>query len=59
VRGGELGVVVDPDDPADLKRGILEALAEERGTVPEGLGHFSKERFIRRWNRVVDDLFVP
>ena len=54
VRDGALGEVVDPDDPADLKRGIRVALAGEHGTVPEGLGYFSKERFTERWHDVVD-----
>ena len=31
VRDGQLGVVVDPDDPEDLKRGIYRALDADRG----------------------------
>jgi len=57
VRGGRLGAVVDPDDPADLKRGIREALGQQRGTVPDGLDYFSKERFTERWHRLIDDCF--
>lgn len=59
VRGGQLGEVVDPDDPADLRRGIQRALAGERGVVPDGLDYFSVERFEARWHRVVDECFRP
>jgi glycosyltransferase involved in cell wall biosynthesis len=57
VREGALGALVDPDDPADLKRGIREALGQQRGTVPDGLDYFSKERFTARWHRLIDDCF--
>jgi glycosyltransferase involved in cell wall biosynthesis len=57
VREGALGAVVDPDDPADLKRGIRGALGQQRGTVPDGLDYFSKERFTERWHRLIDDCF--
>ena len=53
VRGGQLGAVVDPDDPADVRRGIRAALARERGTVPDGLTYFSQEAFRTRWQRAV------
>jgi hypothetical protein len=53
VRGGQLGAVVDPDDPADVRRGIRAALARERGTVPDGLTYFSQEAFRARWQRAV------
>ncbi|WP_263835209.1 glycosyltransferase family 4 protein [Salinibacter sp.] len=56
VREGELGVVVDPDDPDDVTAGILEALQEPRG-VPDGLEYFSVERFRERWHRIVRECF--
>jgi glycosyltransferase involved in cell wall biosynthesis len=56
VRDGKLGTVVDPDDPEDVKAGILAALREPHG-VPEGLGYFSVERFRERWHEVVDMCF--
>ena len=56
VRDGMLGQVVDPDDPADVRRGILNALETPRG-VPDGLTYFSFEQFRRRWHRVVDRTF--
>jgi len=57
VRNGELGTVVDPDDPDDIKSGILDVLREPRG-VPDGLDYFSVDRFRERWHRVVDDCFL-
>lgn len=57
VRDGELGAVVDPRDPADLRRGILQALAAER-QVPAGLAYFSFDQFRNRWHRVVDETFA-
>jgi glycosyltransferase involved in cell wall biosynthesis len=56
VRDGQLGVVVDPDDPTSVKAGILEALRAPHG-VPQGLDYFSVERFRERWHDVVDTCF--
>lgn len=47
VRGGELGIVVDPDDLDAIRRGILEALQRPR-SVPAGLDYFTYERFSER-----------
>lgn len=54
VRDGELGVVVDPRNPEELKAGILEALNRPRGVVPPGLEYFSLENFERRVHALVD-----
>jgi len=56
VRGGELGVVADPDDLNSVQSGILEAINEPRG-VPDGLEYFSVGRFRERWHRVVRRCF--
>ena len=56
VRDGELGVIVDPDDPASVVEGIRAALHRPNG-VPDGLDYFSQARFDERWRRVVDDVF--
>ncbi|MEP0548306.1 MAG: glycosyltransferase family 4 protein [Rhodothermales bacterium] len=59
VRDGALGEVVDPDDAASVRRGILRALATEHDGAPEGLAYFSFDRFRERWHEVVDHVFVP
>ena len=56
VRGGELGVVVDPQDPTSVVEGIRDALARPKG-VPDGLDHFSHARFAERWRSVADRAF--
>ena len=55
VRGGELGIVVDPDDPADIRQGIRGALDMDRG-VPDGLEYFSYDRFTDRWQKTALDV---
>jgi len=55
VQGGELGVVVDPDDPADIRQGIRGALDVDRG-VPDGLEYFSYDRFADRWQKTALDV---
>ncbi len=57
VLGGELGEVVDPDDPADIVRGIRLALRRPTGEVPAGLDRFSRERFDERWRALTDTVF--
>ena len=57
VLDGELGVVVDPDDPASVVDGLKTALRRPKG-VPDGLDHFSRARFDERWRTVVDRVFV-
>ena len=48
LRDGALGILVDPRDREDLRRGILEVLRRPRGVMPPGLNHFSLENFTRR-----------
>jgi glycosyltransferase involved in cell wall biosynthesis len=52
VRHGKIGIVVDPSNPSDLKRGIRHALNTPRG-VPAGLDYFSFDRFQNRWHRLI------
>ena len=47
LRQGELGILVDPDDPTALQAGILAALARPKA-VPAGLAHFHADRFAER-----------
>jgi phosphatidylinositol alpha-1,6-mannosyltransferase len=56
VRQGELGSLVDPRDPADVVRGIEEALAKPKGIVPEGLRYFAFPNFASRVHAFVDDV---
>ena len=58
VLGGELGVIVDPDDPSSVADGLRTALRRPNG-VPDRLDHFSQGRFAERWRAVVDRVFVP
>jgi len=48
VRDGQLGILVDPADRAQLKRAILDALRKPKGIVPAGLEHFSFGNFEAR-----------
>lgn len=48
LRGGELGALVDPDSPEELKAAILSALSGKAGVVPPGIDHFSFEAFKTR-----------
>lgn len=54
VADGRFGIVVNPRDPADLMRGIEEALRRPRA-VPEGLDTFSDRAFEQRIHRLFID----
>jgi len=54
--GGRLGVLVDPDDRADLLRGIHEALRRPKGVVPTLLSEFSQERYVERVHAILDEV---
>ncbi|HKO11594.1 MAG TPA: glycosyltransferase family 4 protein [Acidobacteriaceae bacterium] len=58
VRNGLLGEAVSPDDPAALTRAVLGALNARRGMVPEGLDHFSVDRFQARWWSLIDNVMA-
>lgn len=47
VRGGELGIIVDPSDPEAICQGVLKALKQPRG-VPPGLEYFYFSNFAKR-----------
>lgn len=57
VLGGQMGAVVDPDSPEDIKRGIQEALQEPR-VIPKQLEYFSFERFQERWQQLFISQFT-
>ena len=56
VRDGEMGVLVDPRDPDQLRDGILSALQAPKGTVPSGLAYFSYANFQKRCHEILDSL---
>ena len=56
VRSGELGIIVDPDNPEEIKSAILKALKQPRGIVPKGLEYFSFANFQQRLHRIIDTL---
>jgi glycosyltransferase involved in cell wall biosynthesis len=58
LRNGELGTLVDPADPEDIKSGILNAIKAPRGIVPEGLGYFSYSCFERRLHQIIDQIMT-
>ena len=53
---GRLGVLVDPNDRADLLRGIREALRRPKGEVPVLLSEFSEDRFVGRVHAILDTI---
>jgi glycosyltransferase involved in cell wall biosynthesis len=57
LRGGTLGIVVNPLDPSSIEQGIREAFMRGKG-VPEGLDHFAEPQFEHRVRTVVDDVIT-
>lgn len=43
--GGRLGILVDPDDPTEVERGIVTVLSQPKGEVPQDLAGFSYDAF--------------
>ncbi len=56
LRGGKLGILVDPDDRAELRQAILVALERPRGVVPDGIEYFAYTTFERRCHALVDTI---
>lgn len=57
VRDGQLGALVDPENPEQLADAILIGLAKPKG-IPKGLDYFSVANFDRRMHSLVDALIV-
>ena len=55
VRDGMLGTLVDPCDPDEIKKGVLEALRRPKG-VPHGLDYFSYDNFKRRCHHIISQI---
>lgn len=56
VRNGELGILVDPDNPEEIKTGIFEALNHPRRIVPKGLEYFSYKYFEQRCHQIIEQV---
>ncbi len=59
LRGGALGVLVDPRRSDDIQTGILEALKRPRGVIPAGLDYFSFENFEQRCHQILRQIATP
>jgi len=57
VLDGELGAVVNPDDPAEIRGAIVEALKKPR-EIPEGLTYFSFHNFTVKLHKIIDEMMV-
>jgi phosphatidylinositol alpha-1,6-mannosyltransferase len=51
--GGQLGALVDPSNPAEIRTAIEDALEAGSRRVPEGLGFFAFERFVERVHAII------
>jgi phosphatidylinositol alpha-1,6-mannosyltransferase len=56
LRDGELGLLVDPSNPAEIRTAILDVLADHRREIPPGLAHFAFPNFESRVHSTVDEL---
>lgn len=55
LRGGELGLLVDPTNPAEIEAAIRELLTSRERAIPSGLEYFSFRNFVARAAAIVDD----
>lgn len=55
LRGGLLGQLVDPTNPAEIRVAIIDALVAGK-RIPEGLEYFSFENFEKRTHAIIDEL---
>jgi len=53
LRGGALGILVDPGRLEEIQAGVLKALQQPRGVIPAGLDYFSFENFARRCHDIL------
>ena len=55
--GGRLGILVDPNNPAEVEQGIVTVLARPKGEVPQDLAGFSYDAFrLRVHDRLLSKL---
>jgi glycosyltransferase involved in cell wall biosynthesis len=57
LRGGKLGILVNPGDAGEIRQGILDALKNLRSVVHNELEYFSFENFKYRLNFIINQLF--
>ena len=53
---GELGALVDPANPAEIRAAIADTLADPSRTIPSGLDYFSFANFEQRVHTLLDGL---
>ncbi|MDB6108422.1 MAG: asnB [Pedosphaera sp.] len=58
LRNGEMGILVDPKNSAEVHSGILETLRRPRGIVPEGMSHFSQGSYSKRCHAIMDEILA-
>jgi glycosyltransferase involved in cell wall biosynthesis len=56
VLDGELGTLVDPSNPAEIRTAITDALESRERTIPARLDYFAFERFTERVHAIVRSL---
>lgn len=58
LRNGELGILVDPENPAEIHAAVLQALSGNRSgaprTPPPGLDYFSQDNFEKRCHAILN-----
>jgi glycosyltransferase involved in cell wall biosynthesis len=57
LRGGQLGQLVDPTSPAEIRTTIIDALAAGRPKeIPDGLDFFSYANFEKRTHAIIETM---
>jgi glycosyltransferase involved in cell wall biosynthesis len=56
LRDGELGLLIDPSNPAEIRTAILDVLASPRRVIPPALAHFAFPNFESRVHSTLDEL---
>lgn len=54
VRDGMLGILINPNEPEEIKAGIFNALKRPKGVIPPRLDYFSYNNFVQRLHYIVD-----
>jgi len=57
LRDGKLGILVDPDNPEEIIKAVLEALKRSRCVVPKGLEYFSYNNFECRCHEMFNQIW--